>query len=132
LGFEWSEVTPLKSTFIVEVAGLHTNITGASLTLDGETVELTEMIPDSQFIFQKYDHLRMNKDVTHQGFLTTLDVMKRLGETSPSEITVITTNGTFTNTIKGGFGKRSEAYDGTWSMLHEVDKHSPSLISDFD
>lgn len=132
LGFEWSEKTPLKSTFIVEVAGLHTQIKGTTLTLDGEKFELTELLPDSQLIYQKYDHLRMNKHVTHQGFTTSLDLSKQLGDAKASSITVVTENGTFTNIIKGGFGERSEAYDGTWSMLHEVDKYNVSLISDFD
>lgn len=132
IGAEWHDEKPNNTTFIIAVSGVHTEITGASLNIDGDTIALTELVQRDAMLYRQYNLWTINWDTTHQAFLSSITVAKRLANAESASLTVETTNGTYTDNIYGGFGYRAESYDAMWRFLHEVDEFSPSVISDFE
>ncbi|OUV22051.1 MAG: hypothetical protein CBC55_04445 [Gammaproteobacteria bacterium TMED95] len=132
IGAEWHDAKPNDASFVVALNGIHTEITGASLNIDGETIALTELVGLDDTLYRQHNLWTMNWDSTHQTFLSSIDVVKKLANAELSSLTIETTNGTYTDTIYGGHGHRAESYDAMWRFLHEVDNFSPSVISDFE
>ncbi|MEG3764988.1 hypothetical protein [Alteromonas sp. 14N.309.X.WAT.G.H12] len=132
IGAEWHDNKPNNVLFIVALSGMHTEITGAELYIDGDVVALNELIQRDEMLYRQYNIWSINWDTTHQAFLSSVAVAQRLANAESAYLTVETTNGTFTDFLYDGYGKRAESYDALWRFLHEVDTFSPSVISDFE